>query len=109
MMNRIGRERGWPPTNRASYEAAAGLRGAAYVGDPAQVAEKILFQHGLFGHDRFLLQLSVGTVDHDRVLRAIELFATEVAPLVRAGVARTTTETASVGSRTPSPERSATI
>jgi hypothetical protein len=47
------------------------------------VAEKILFQHELFGHDRFLAQMSVGTMPHDKVMRAIELLGTEVAPVVR--------------------------
>ena len=78
MMNRIGRERGWPPMERADYDAAATLRGANFVGSPEQVAEKILFQHGIFGHDRFLLQLSVGPMPHDKVMRAIELLGTEV-------------------------------
>ena len=83
-MNRIGRERGWPPTTRADFDASRELRGALFVGSPAEVTEKILFQHGLFGHERFLLQLSVGSMPHDRMLRAIELFGTEVAPVVRA-------------------------
>ncbi len=49
--------------------------------------EKILFQHEIFGHDRFLMQLTVGTLPHDEVMRAIELFGTEVAPVVRREVA----------------------
>jgi alkanesulfonate monooxygenase SsuD/methylene tetrahydromethanopterin reductase-like flavin-dependent oxidoreductase (luciferase family) len=87
-MNRIGRERGWPPMTRADYDASAELRGANFVGSPEQVAEKILFQHELFGHERFLLQLSVGPMPHAKILRAIELLGTEVAPVVRAEVAR---------------------
>jgi probable LLM family oxidoreductase len=87
-MNRIGRERGWPPLTRAQFEASRGLHGANLVGSPQQVAEKILFQHELFGHDRFLIQLSVGTVAHADVLKAMERFGTEVAPVVRAEVAR---------------------
>jgi alkanesulfonate monooxygenase SsuD/methylene tetrahydromethanopterin reductase-like flavin-dependent oxidoreductase (luciferase family) len=87
-MNRIGRERGWPPLGRADYEAGASLRGANFVGNPEQVAEKILYQHDLFRHDRFLLQLSVGSMPHAELLRAIELFGSEVAPIVRAEVAR---------------------
>jgi probable LLM family oxidoreductase len=87
-MNRIGRERGWPPLGRADYEGAATLRGANFVGSPEDVAEKILFQHELFNHDRFLLQLSVGSMPHPDLLRAIELYGTEVAPVVRAEVAR---------------------
>jgi len=52
------------------------------------VAAKILFQHELFGHDRFLAQISVGNLPHHQVLRAIELLGTEVAPVVRAEVER---------------------
>jgi alkanesulfonate monooxygenase SsuD/methylene tetrahydromethanopterin reductase-like flavin-dependent oxidoreductase (luciferase family) len=88
IMNRIGRERGWPPQSRAQYEAGTSLRGALFVGSPEQIIEKILFQHEIFGHQRFLLQLSVGTVPHQKMLRAIELFGTEVAPVVRREIAR---------------------
>ena len=88
MMDRIGRERGWPPMTRESFEAARSLRGASFVGSPEDLVEKILFQHELFGHQRFLLQLSVGTIPHDRLMRSIELFGTEVAPAVRAELAR---------------------
>jgi probable LLM family oxidoreductase len=87
-MNRIGRERGWPPFTREQYEAQRQPQGAWFVGDPDEVATKILAQHELFGHDRFLLQLTVGTMPHDKVLRAIELLGTEVAPRVRDEVAR---------------------
>jgi probable LLM family oxidoreductase len=82
-MTRIGRERGWPPTSRAQFDAERRLRGALFVGSPDQIVEKILFQHELFGHDRFLLQLTVGPMSHEKVLRAIELLGTEVAPVVR--------------------------
>ena len=90
MMNRIGRERGWQPMIRQDYDAAATLRGANFVGSPEDVAEKILFQHELFRHERFLVQFSVGTMPHDRIMRSIELFGTEVAPVVHAEVARRT-------------------
>jgi alkanesulfonate monooxygenase SsuD/methylene tetrahydromethanopterin reductase-like flavin-dependent oxidoreductase (luciferase family) len=63
-------------------------RGALFVGGPEEVAEKMLFQHELFGHDRVLLQMSVGTMPHAGVLRSIELLGTVVAPLVRAELAR---------------------
>jgi probable LLM family oxidoreductase len=86
-MNKIGRERGWQPMTRDEVEASTALRGANFVGSPAQVIEKILFQHEIFGHDRFLLQLSVGTMPHAEMLRAIELYGTEVAPAVRAALA----------------------
>jgi alkanesulfonate monooxygenase SsuD/methylene tetrahydromethanopterin reductase-like flavin-dependent oxidoreductase (luciferase family) len=83
VMNRIGRERGWPPMSRADYDAAAELEGSNFVGTPDQVIEKILYQHGIFHHDRFLLQLSVGPMPHRALLHAIELLGTEVAPAVR--------------------------
>ena len=83
MMDRIGRERGWPPMSRAAFEASRRTRGANFVGSPAEVVEKILYQHEIFGHDRFLLQFSVGTLPHADVMRSIELFGTEVAPVVR--------------------------
>lgn len=88
VMDRIGAERGWGPTSRAAFDAQTALRGAYVVGEPERVAEKILFHHELFGHDRTLLQLGIGTVPHREVMRAIELLGTEVAPLVRAEVAR---------------------
>ncbi|MGZ8634075.1 MAG: LLM class flavin-dependent oxidoreductase, partial [Solirubrobacteraceae bacterium] len=88
MMNRIGRERGWPPSGRAEYEALRSPRGAVAAGSPDEVAEKILFEHELFGHQRYIGQMSVGAVDHQAVLRSMELFGTEVAPVVRAEVAR---------------------
>jgi alkanesulfonate monooxygenase SsuD/methylene tetrahydromethanopterin reductase-like flavin-dependent oxidoreductase (luciferase family) len=88
VMNRIGRERGWPPSGRPEYEALRSPRGALAVGSPEQVAEKLLYEHELFGHQRYLAHISLGAVEHRDVLRAIELFGTEVAPVVRAEVAR---------------------
>ena len=86
-MNRIGRERGWPALTRQNYEADLSLRGSLFVGDPEQVAEKILFQYDHFQHDRFLL-MSVGMLLHDQMLHSIELLGTKVAPLVREEIER---------------------
>lgn len=91
VMNKIGRERGWPPVTRPQFEASRTVRGSDFVGHPNEVIEKILFQHGLFGHQRLLLQLGVGTMPHDKVMRAIELLGTQVAPAVRAEIQRRTT------------------
>jgi len=88
MMSKIGRERGWPPMSRPQFDALRSPRGALVVGSPEAVAEKILFQHELFGHQRFLAQMSVGPMSHADVMRAIELFGTEVAPLVHGELAR---------------------
>jgi len=82
MMTRIGRERGWPPTTRAQFDAMVEPRGALSVGSPQQVIDKILFQYELFGNDRFLLQMAFGAVPHEKVMRSIELLGTVVAPAV---------------------------
>ena len=88
VMNGIGRERGWPPSGRREYEQLRSRHGALTVGAPEQVAEKILYGHELFDNDRYIGHMSLGAVDHQDVLRSMELFGTEVAPLVRAEVAR---------------------
>jgi probable LLM family oxidoreductase len=87
MMNRIGAERGWTPMVRPQFDALRSPRGALVVGTPDQVAEKIVAQHAIFGHERFLAQMSVGPMPHEQVMRSIELFATEVAPAVRVALA----------------------
>ncbi len=86
MMIRLGQERGWPPLDRAQFEAATGLHGHLVVGSPDQVIEKILFQQKALGHDRFLMQTSLGAVSHAAVMRSIELFGTKVAPAVRSAL-----------------------
>jgi probable LLM family oxidoreductase len=82
-MTRIGAERGWPPVTREQFEASRGPRGALAVGSPQEVIDKILYEHRLFANQRFLAQLTVGPMPHKQVMRAIELFGTEVAPAVR--------------------------
>ena len=88
MMNAIGRERSWSPMTRQGFDALCSPRGALVVGSPQDVVEKILFQHEIFGHERFLAQISVGTLPHANALRAVELLGTEVAPALRAEIAR---------------------
>ncbi len=90
MMNKIGRERGWSGITREQFEASRTLRGADFVGNPDEIVEKILFQHSIFGHQRMLLQLGVGTISHPKMLRAIELLGTRVAPVVRQEIQRRT-------------------
>lgn len=86
MMNRIGRERGWSGMTRPQFEALCSPRGALLVGSPQEVIDKILYEHELFGHKRFLAQISVGPIAHAKVMRAIELFGTVVAPAVRKAI-----------------------
>ncbi|GLQ58076.1 LLM class flavin-dependent oxidoreductase [Devosia nitrariae] len=88
-MSRIGRERGWPPTTRAQFEVGAAPEGAYHMGSPQQIIDKILAQHELFRHDRFGLQLSVGTLPHDKVMKAIELYGTVVKPAVNKALGQT--------------------
>ncbi|MBB3234226.1 LLM class flavin-dependent oxidoreductase [Phyllobacterium endophyticum] len=83
VMNKIGRERGWPPSNRAQYEAGRTMRGALLVGSPQEIIDKIMLQHSYFQHDRFMLQIDLGSLPHLNTLRAIELYGTKVAPAIR--------------------------
>jgi probable LLM family oxidoreductase len=92
-MNVLGRERGWGPYTRNTFEAASSLEGALYVGDAETVAEKIIFLRKNVGVERFMLHVPVGSMPHDEVLRAIELLGTEVAPLVKAEIGRWEEET----------------
>lgn len=83
VMNRIGRERGWPPTSRSHFDAARGPRGALFVGSPAEVTDKILAAHEIFRFDRILIQMAIGVLDHAKLMRAIEILGTKVGPEVR--------------------------
>jgi probable LLM family oxidoreductase len=83
VMTRIGAERGWPPMTRAALEASAGPDGALFLGSPAEVTDKILAMHEIFGFSRFVMQMAIGVMDHAEVMRAIELFGTRVAPELR--------------------------
>ncbi len=83
VMNRIGRERGWGPTNRAHFDQARSPLGNLFLGEPELVAEKIIAAHKVFGMDRFLLQMAIGPMPHDQIMRGIELYGTKVAPIVR--------------------------
>lgn len=86
VMTRIGRERGWPPTNRQQFDASRSPHGALLVGSVQEVIDKILYEHSLFKHDRFLAQMDVGAVPHASVMKSIERLGTEVAPAVRAAL-----------------------
>jgi hypothetical protein len=83
VMDRIGRERGWPPSGRADYEALASPSGPLALGSPEEVAAKILSFHKLFHPERYLAHISIGAVPHADVMRAIELSGTEVAPIIQ--------------------------
>jgi probable LLM family oxidoreductase len=83
MINRIGGERGWPPTSRDHFEREAGPDGALCVGSPETVAAKIASTARQLGLSRFNLKYSAGTLPHDLLMKSIELVGTRVAPRVR--------------------------
>jgi alkanesulfonate monooxygenase SsuD/methylene tetrahydromethanopterin reductase-like flavin-dependent oxidoreductase (luciferase family) len=74
--------------SRVDFEERAGAHGALFVGSPQQIIDKILHEHELFGHQRFLAQIDIGGLPFARVARVIELFSTEIAPVIRGEVSR---------------------
>jgi probable LLM family oxidoreductase len=87
VMNRIGRERGWPPSGRSEFEHASGPTGHLLIGDPDRVADRIIELHTIFKFDRILVQMAIGAMPHKELLRAIELLGTKVAPKVKEATA----------------------
>jgi alkanesulfonate monooxygenase SsuD/methylene tetrahydromethanopterin reductase-like flavin-dependent oxidoreductase (luciferase family) len=83
-MTVLGRERGWGAMTHNQFNNLRGKGGSLVLGSPELVAEKIVDVHRILGVERFMLHVSVGTLPHDQVLRAIELLGTKVAPLVEA-------------------------
>jgi probable LLM family oxidoreductase len=88
VMSRVGRERGWPPLTRAQFDQGRGSRGHLMVGTPDEAIAKILAQHEVFRHDRYLMQMAVGDQPQAAILRSIELLGAVVAPRVRAELAK---------------------
>ncbi|HWF14490.1 MAG TPA: LLM class flavin-dependent oxidoreductase [Candidatus Acidoferrales bacterium] len=80
----IGKERGWPPTTRKQFDAVRGPTGALLIGDAETVAKKILYVNEVLGGlSRVTFQMGVSTLPHPKMLRAIEILGTRVAPLIR--------------------------
>jgi len=85
---KIGKERGWPPTTRAHYDALRGPTGALIVGDAASAAEKIVrISESLGGIARLSFQMSVATLPHAKLMRATEIIGDQVAPMVKRALA----------------------
>jgi probable LLM family oxidoreductase len=83
IFTRIGKERGWPPVTKAHFDAQNGLRGALLVGGPEEIAEKILrHSEALGGISRIAFQMDNAKLTHERLMHAINLLGTKVAPLV---------------------------
>ncbi len=83
MVDKLGRERGWPPQGRPHFEHGRGKFGHLVVGSPQEAIDKILAEHELFHMDRFAIQFTVGGSHHKEVLKSIDLFGTVVAPAVK--------------------------
>jgi len=84
LMTKIGKERGWGKLTREQFEWMRSPKGPLLVGSPEEVVEKIIYQHGLFNHTRFLAQTIAGPdLSHEQQLRSIKLFGTQVAPVIR--------------------------
>lgn len=80
----VGKERGWPPVTRAGFDAQRGPQGALLVGSPDEVAEKIIrHSEALGGASRFTFQMNAASLPHAKLMRAIELLGTRVAPILR--------------------------
>lgn len=82
LMTRVGKDRGWSPMTREQFEYLRDF-GPLVVGDPQQAIDKIMQQYELFGNTRFVAQLVTGFIKHKDILKAIELYGTKVAPVVR--------------------------
>jgi probable LLM family oxidoreductase len=80
-MPRVGR------LDEEVFAAWSGSRGALFTGSPAEIVDKILWEHEILGHSRFLAQVGLGGLGQRETLRSIELLATEVLPQVRSALA----------------------
>lgn len=87
-MDRIGASRGWAPYNKMQYQAGRAKDGALFIGDAAQVTDKILYMHELFGITRFIGHMDVGDPSHANMMKSIEIFGKEIAPEVRKAIGK---------------------
>ena len=85
-MDRVGKQRGWPPYTRMQFEGGMSSHGALFMGEPKEVAEKIIRLIKMFGLTRFVAHMDVGDPGHETMMHSIKLFATEVIPLVKKGL-----------------------
>lgn len=87
IMNKIGKERGWSPMTRDHFDALCEPDGPLLVGSTKEIADKLIYQHGLFNNTRFLAQIISGDIAHEKIMHSIELFGKEVVPVVKAATA----------------------
>lgn len=82
-MNRIGKERGWPPYQRSQFEQGRGAQGHLMIGEAGEAIDRILYLQELFGITRFSAHMDVGGPSHASLMKSIEIFGTRIAPQVR--------------------------
>jgi alkanesulfonate monooxygenase SsuD/methylene tetrahydromethanopterin reductase-like flavin-dependent oxidoreductase (luciferase family) len=82
MRDRIGAERGWPPSSMAEYRQEI-EHGSLYLGSPETVARKLAATISTLGIQRFDLKYSAGSLPHELSMRSIELYGTTVIPMVK--------------------------
>lgn len=82
-MDRIGASRGWSPYTRTQYTGGRSKEGALFIGNAAEVTDKILYMHELFGITRFIAHMDVGDPSHAKMMKSIEIFGKEIAPAIR--------------------------
>lgn len=82
-MDRVGKSRGWAPYTSTQFEGGMSPQGALFMGEPQQVADKILQVNELFGLTRFVAHMDVGAPSHESLMKSIELYGTKVVPAVK--------------------------
>jgi hypothetical protein len=104
-MASIGEVRGFAPPSRAQFDHDANRDGALFVGDPEEIAERIVALHKKLGHMRQFFQMDVGHLPQKEFLHAIELLGTKVKPLVDAELRVTDSHQEAVNMRQSDPHR----
>ncbi|RAJ37273.1 LLM class flavin-dependent oxidoreductase [Pedobacter cryoconitis] len=82
-MDRIGLSRGWSLFQRHQYDYGRSKAGAMFVGNAAEAIDKILYAKELYGITRFIAHLDVGAPSHSHLMKAIEIYGTQIAPKIR--------------------------
>jgi len=82
-MNRVGKQRGWPPYQKQQFDIGRTSKGHLIIGDASESIDKILQMHELFGLTRFSAHMDVGGPPHDKMMKSIEIFGDRIAPKVR--------------------------
>ncbi|MDL5352770.1 hypothetical protein [Microbacterium sp. zg-YB36] len=91
-MKTVGEQRGFSPPTRDSYDRDTGPQGGLLVGSPEEIAERILLMHEHWGHVRQYIHMDMGAVPQRELLHAIELFGTQVRPIVQSELGGTSVD-----------------